>query len=77
MTMACKGPIFTVILNGEVTIDADIKRWTLAKTNPDGGEIPAWLSRPMAELRTRGRIGFQGKHSGAPIFYRNIKIKSL
>ena len=31
-------------------------------------------SKPLAELPTRGRIGFQGKHGGAPIFFRNIKI---
>jgi hypothetical protein len=77
MTIVCEGPIITVVLNGEVTVDADIKKWTSAKTNPYGSEIPSWLSRPMAELRTKGRIGFQGKHGGAPIFFRNIKIKSL
>jgi hypothetical protein len=77
MTIACKGTLITVILNGEVTVKADIKKWTSAKTNPDGSGIPSWLSRPMADLRTSGRIGFQGKHGGAPIFFRNIKIKSL
>ena len=45
--------------------------------NPDGSEIPSWLSKPLAELPTRGRIGFQGKHAGAPIWFRNIKIKLL
>jgi hypothetical protein len=75
-TITCAGKRITVVLNGEKVTDMDMSLWTSSKTNPDGSEIPAWLSRPKAELPTRGRIGFQGKHAGAPIFFRNIKIKS-
>jgi len=74
-TITCAGKRITVELNGEKVTDMDMSLWTSSKTNPDGSEIPAWLSRPKAELPTRGRIGFQGKHAGAPIFFRNIKIK--
>ncbi len=74
-TISCFGKRITVVLNGEKVTEMDMGLWTSAKTNPDGSEIPAWLSRPKAELVTRGRIGFQGKHAGAPIFFRNIKIK--
>jgi hypothetical protein len=63
--------------NGEKVTEMDMGLWTSAKTNPDGSEIPAWLSRPFAELATKGRISFQGKHAAAPIFFRNIKIKEL
>lgn len=73
-TITCLGPKITVVLNGEKVGEMDMGLWTSAKTNPDGSEIPAWLSRPKAELPARGRIGFQGKHAGAPIFFRNIKI---
>ena len=76
-TITCLGPKITVVLNGERVTEMDMSRWTSAKTNPDGSEIPAWLSRPFAELATKGRIGLQGKHAGAPIFFRNIKIKEL
>jgi len=76
-TITCRGQKITVVLNGERVTDMDMSRWTSAKTNPDGSEIPAWLSRPFAELATKGRIGFQGKHAGAPIFFRNIKIKEM
>lgn len=76
-TITCLGQKITVVLNGERVTEMDMSRWTSAKTNPDGSEIPAWLSRPFAELATRGRIGFQGKHAGAPIFFRNIKIKEM
>lgn len=55
----------------------DMAKWTLARTNPDGSEIPAWLTVPLAEVPTKGRIGFQGKHGDAPIWFRNIRIKPL
>lgn len=74
-TVTCVGKHVTVELNGEKVTDMDMSLWTSAKTNPDGSEIPAWLSRPFAELATNGRIGFQGKHAGAPIFFRNIRIR--
>jgi hypothetical protein len=74
-TITCVGKRITVALNGEQVTDMDMNLWTSAKTNPDGSEIPAWLSRPKAELATKGRIGFQGKHAGAPIYFRNIRIR--
>jgi len=76
-TITCRGQKITVVLNGERVTEMDMSRWTSAKTNPYGSEIPAWLSRPFAELTTKGRIGFQGKHAGAPIFFRNIKIREM
>jgi hypothetical protein len=76
-SITCRGPMITVVLNGEKVTEMDMRKWTSAKTNPDGSEIPTWLSKPLAQLPTRGRIGLQGKHAGAPIFFRNIKIKSL
>jgi hypothetical protein len=75
MTITAKGKSVHVIVNGEVTVDADLSKWTSAKTNPDGSEIPPWLSKPKAELATKGRIGLQGKHGGAPIYFRYIRVK--
>jgi hypothetical protein len=77
MTITCKGPRIAVVLNGEAVTAIDMRKWTSAKKNPDGSEIPAWLSKPMAELATKGHIGLQGKHGGVPIYFRNVKIKSL
>jgi len=77
MTVIGKGTLVYVLLNGELTVAADMKKWTSAKKNPDGSDIPAWLSKPMAELATKGVIGLQGKHGDAPIFFRNVKIKQL
>ena len=51
---------------------------TSATKNPDGSDVPAWLAkRPLSSLATKGRIGLQGKHAGAPIYFRNMKIKTL
>jgi hypothetical protein len=75
MTITCRGPIITVVLNGQAVNDIDLRKWTSAKKNPDGTDIPAWLSRPWAELPTKGHVGLQGKHAGAPIYFRNLKIK--
>jgi hypothetical protein len=76
-TITCLGKKIYVLLNGVQVTEMDMNLWTSAKTNPDGSEIPSWLSRPFAELPTHGRIGLQGKHAGAPIFFRNIRIKEV
>lgn len=77
MTITCRGPKITVVLNGQKVTEMDMKLWTSAKKNPDGSDIPAWLSTPFAELPTKGLVGLQGKHAGAPIYFRNMKIKTL
>lgn len=77
MTIEARGQHLKVWLNGKLTAEMDMAKWTSAKTNPDGSAIPAWLSTPFAELPTKGRIGFQGKHGDATIWFRNIRIKDL
>ena len=77
MTVVCRGPMIDVILNGELITHMDMLRWKSAKQNPDGSPIPPWLSTPLAKLPTKGRIGLQGKHAGAPIYFRNMKVKEL
>ena len=76
-TITCSDSMIYVLLNGEQVTVMDMKLWTSAKTNPDGSEIPPWLSTPFAELPTHGHIGFQGKHAGAPIYFRNLKIHEI
>ncbi len=77
MTITCAGPLVSVVLNGQTVTEMDTRLWTSAEKNPDGSEIPSWLSRPVAELATRGRIGLQGKHAGAPIYFRELRTKTL
>lgn len=77
MTVKCVGQHIDVTLNGEHVTSMDMSRWTSAKKNPDGSKIPPWLSKPFNQLPTKGRVGLQGKHAGAPIWFRNIRIKEL
>ncbi|MDZ7347086.1 MAG: DUF1080 domain-containing protein, partial [candidate division KSB1 bacterium] len=76
-TVTCVDSLIWVMLNGETVTHMNMKQWTSATHNPDGSEIPAWLSKPLAELPTKGHIGLQGKHADAPIWFRNLKIKVL
>lgn len=76
-TIRCMNKQIDVILNGEHITSMDMSLWTSAKTNPDGSEIPSWLNKPLAEHPTQGKIGLQGKHAGAPVWFRNIKIREL
>ncbi len=75
--ITCRDHLITVELNGAKVNEMDLRRWTSAQANPDGSEIPAWLSKPKAELPTKGFIGLQGKHAGAPIYFRKVKLKVL
>jgi hypothetical protein len=76
-TITCIGRKIWIVLNGKLVNTCDMNQFTSAKTNPDGSEIPSWLSNPMATLPLHGHIGFQGKHAGAPIWFKNIKVKRL
>ena len=77
LTIRCTDQKIGVMLNGERVASMDMSLWTSAKTNPDGSEIPPWLNKPLSKHPTKGKIGLQGKHSGAPIWFRNIKIREL
>ena len=76
-TISCKDQKIWVMLNNEQVTEMDMSLWTSATTNPDGSEIPSWFPKPFAELPTHGKIGLQGKHAGAPIWFRNLKIKII
>lgn len=76
-TITCQGKMIYIVLNNELVNTIDLTKFTSAKTNPDGSEVPAWLNKPAADLPLRGYIGLQGKHAGAPIYFRNMRIKAL
>jgi len=77
MTIWARGDHVKVSVNGVVTVDEDLSRYTSAKTNPDGTDIKPWLSKPLAGLPKHGAIGFQGRHGGASPYSRNIRIRQL
>lgn len=75
--ITCRGQHISIELNGEKITDMDMSKWTSGKKNPDGSDIPSWLNKPLSQLKTIGYVGFQGKHAGAPIWFRNIRIKEM
>ncbi len=77
MTITAMGQKIKVAVNCAITVDADLAHWSDAKKNPDGSDIPSWLSKPWAEMPTKGKIGLQGKHGQATIYFRNMKIKEF
>ena len=77
MTIWARGDRVKVSVNGTVTVDEDLSRYTSAKTNPDGTLIKPWLSKPLATLPKHGAIGLQGRHGGASPYFRNIRIRPL
>ena len=74
MTVWAEGKHVKVAVNGQPSVDVDLAQYTSAKVNPDGTPIQPWLSKPMAELPTKGAIGLQGKHGGACPYFRNVRI---
>lgn len=75
MTIWAFGKRIRVAVNGELTVDANLSSWKNAKVNPDGSEIPSWLSVPWDKIVPEGFIGFQGKHGGARPYFRFMRIK--
>ena len=76
-TITCIGKKIWVLLNGLLVNECDLGQFSSAQTNPDGSQVPKWLSKPPADLPMHGYIGLQGKHAGSPIFFRNIMIKEI
>lgn len=76
-SIICRGPFIEVILNGTHVNSMDMRNWDSETHNPDMSKKPPWLSKPLNTLPTKGRIGLQGKHGGAPIWFRNVRIKAL
>ena len=78
LKIQAQGKIIKVFINGKLVNEFDMSKYTDAKKTPDGRDIFKWLqATPRAELPTKGKIGFQGKHGTGDTNYRNLKIKSL
>ena len=76
-TITCKGPLVSVLFNGEEVIKANLDNWPEKGKNPDG--TPNKFPVALKEFARSGPIGLQGLHgkAQAPVWYRNLKIKSL
>ena len=73
-TITCIGKKINIELNGRLVNECNMDDFTSSKKNPNGSNIPGWLYNPMSTLALHGHIGLQGKHAGAPIYFRNVKI---
>ena len=76
-TITCKGKMISIVLNGTLVNECNMDDFTSSKVNPDGSSVPSWLKNPMSTLALRGHIGLQGKHAGAPIYFKNVKVFKL
>jgi len=76
-TITCIDKNIKIELNGTLVNECNMDDYTSSTINPDGTKIPSWLSNPMSTLGLHGYIGLQGKHAGAPIYFKNIMIKTL
>jgi len=74
-TITCRGKNIKVILNGKKVVDMDLNDWTEPNKNPDGTKNK--FRTAYKDMPLEGHIGFQGKHGGATVWYRNIKIREL
>lgn len=76
-TITCKGPLITLVFNGEEVIKADLDKWSEPRKNPDG--TPNKFDVALKDYARKGPIGLQGLHGAAqaPVYYRNVKIKVL
>ena len=76
-TITCKGPLVSVVFNGEEVINANLDNWPAAGKNPDG--TPNKFKKALKDYARSGPIGLQGLHgkAQAPVYYRNLKIKVL
>lgn len=76
-TITCKDSLVSVVFNGEEVIHADLDKWSEKGKNPDG--TPNKFPVALKDYARSGPIGFQGLHgkAQAPVYYRNVKIKTL
>ncbi len=76
-TITCRGPKLSLVLNGEQVLDLNLDDWKEAHKNPDG--TPNKFAVALKDFSRRGPIGLQGLHgaAGAPVWFRNMKIKIL
>lgn len=76
-TITCKGPLLTLVFNGEQVLNADLDTWSEARKNPDG--TPNKFATALKDFARKGPIGLQGLHGAAkaPVHYRNLKIKTI
>ncbi|WP_166821551.1 3-keto-disaccharide hydrolase [Thalassoroseus pseudoceratinae] len=74
--LICKGPHVQVIVNGKVTTETDLSKFTEVGKRPDGSKHKFTKhGKPVSEWPHKGYVGFQDH--GHPVWYRNVKLLDL
>jgi hypothetical protein len=73
MVITAKGNSIKIVLNDKPIIDANLDDWKEAGMNPDGSKNK--FKTAYKDMAKVGNIGLQDH--GAPVWYRNVKIKTL
>ncbi|NUM56713.1 MAG: DUF1080 domain-containing protein [Candidatus Hydrogenedentes bacterium] len=71
--ITCKGPVITVVLNGEKVNECDLSKFTEPNKRPDGSAHK--FDHPFNTHPQKGYIGLQDH--GSDCWYKNIKIRPL
>ncbi len=76
-TITCQDSKVSLVFNGEKVLDVNLDDWNQARKNPDG--TPNKFGKALKDFARKGPLGLQGLHgkAAAPVYYRNIKIKTL
>jgi hypothetical protein len=73
MSITCKGPQITVVLNGKTVVEANIDEWKAGNLNPDGSKNK--FKTALKDIPRNNHIGLQ--YHGHPVWFRNIQIETL
>jgi len=71
MVLSAKDSAIQVVMNDELTMEADISAWTVAGQNPDGSLNK--FERPFSEMMSPGHIGLQDH--GGNIWFKDLELK--
>ncbi len=74
MTITAKGPMVTIVLNGQEVNSLDLSRFTEPGRRPDGSNHK-FKGVPIKDLEQKGYFGFQDH--GSDCWFKNVQLQPL